>query len=186
MYHFPIQPLQQFASERGSGAAIRRPKVNMRAFQGIRHFLSCPSQEVAFFSYDDNHHYHQDERSLRYYYPPTIGADLSRGFETFQQADDTQDEHLVSLLRTIIHLEKETGSRCSADIVTWRGMMTKVVLPPCYRLITKARPRSWHRRTRQQTGRPFFSRTSTALTMASFEMNATKFQVRHLVSRPDL
>lgn len=132
MYHFPIQPLQQVAGERGPGAAIRRPKVNDRSTRGMRHVLSCLLQEVAFFSYDDEHHFHQDERSIRYYYPPTIGTDLSQGFETFQQADDTKDEHLVSLLRTIVDLEKRTGTRCSADIVTWRGMMTKVVPPPCF------------------------------------------------------
>ena len=83
-------------------------------------------QEIACFSYDDAHQFHMDDRSLRYYYPPTIGADLSRGFDTFHQLDDTADDHLDSLLRTIVDLEMKTGSKCEADIVTWRGMMTKV------------------------------------------------------------
>jgi RAT1-interacting protein len=51
---------------------------------------------------------------------------LNCGFDTFQKLDDTADEHLDALLETIMALEKETGKRCEADIITWRGMMTKV------------------------------------------------------------
>ena len=87
-------------------------------------------QEIAYFSYDDDHQYHRDERSLRYYYPPRLGADLSKGFDTFKQLDDTADDHLDSLLKTIMALEGETGTKCEADIITWRGMMTKVKQPP--------------------------------------------------------
>ena len=83
-------------------------------------------KEIACFSYDDKHEFHLDERSLRYYYPPSIGTDLCKGFETFEQLDDTADDHLNGLLKTILDLEQRTGSRCSADFITWRGMMTKV------------------------------------------------------------
>jgi len=85
-----------------------------------------PSQEISCFSYDEQHAFHLDERSLRYYYPPVIGADLSKGFDTFQQLDDTADDHLDGLLKTIMDLEQRTGQRCVADTITWRGMMTKV------------------------------------------------------------
>jgi hypothetical protein len=51
---------------------------------------------------------------------------LSRGFDSFQKLDDAADEHLDALLDTIIALEKDTGAKCEADIITWRGMMTKV------------------------------------------------------------
>ncbi|KAL9601856.1 MAG: hypothetical protein Q9219_002208 [cf. Caloplaca sp. 3 TL-2023] len=44
--------------------------------------------------------------------------------------DDTVDDHLDSLLKTIIDLERRTASRCQADIITWRGMMTKIVAAP--------------------------------------------------------
>lgn len=87
-------------------------------------------QEVAYFSYDDAHSFHLDERSLRYYYPPRIGADLSRGFDTFQQLNDTADDHLDSLLKTVIDLEKRTRSKCQANVITWRGMMTKIMAAP--------------------------------------------------------
>ncbi|KAI5279942.1 Dom-3 Z [Ascosphaera aggregata] len=101
------RPIGRFA---GSNAAIKRPR------------------EIAFFSYDDEHNFLLDESSLRYYYPPKLPADLNRGFDTFKRRNDTDDEHLEAILGTIIALEKETGEKCEADIVTWRGMMTKVHL----------------------------------------------------------
>lgn len=52
--------------------------------------------------------------------------DLSSGFNTFVKHDDSQDEHLDSLLKAIVLHEKETGAKIDANIVTWRGMMTKV------------------------------------------------------------
>ncbi|KAL8848678.1 MAG: hypothetical protein Q9221_006287 [Calogaya cf. arnoldii] len=110
MNHFDIQPVNRFVT--GENASIRRPK------------------EIAFFSYDDAHEFYLDDRSLRYYYPPTIGADLSEGFDSFQQLDDTADDHLDSLLKTIIDLETRTGEKCQADLITWRGMMTKIMAIP--------------------------------------------------------
>lgn len=63
---------------------------------------------------------------MKYYYTPHLPADLNRGFESFQKLDDSADEHLDALLETIIALEQDTGNKCEADIITWRGMMTKV------------------------------------------------------------
>jgi hypothetical protein len=40
--------------------------------------------------------------------------------------DDTVDDHLDSLLKTIMAHEEKTGERVEADFITWRGMMTKV------------------------------------------------------------
>jgi RAT1-interacting protein len=128
---FDIRPINRFA---GANAAIRRPKVqglsrpqatflvSLGASAAANHFV----KEIAYFSYDNQHQFHLDESSLRYYYPPRLPADLNRGFDTFEQLDDTGDEHLDSLLETIIELERKTGLRCQADIFTWRGMMTKV------------------------------------------------------------
>jgi RAT1-interacting protein len=67
-----------------------------------------------------------DGSSIRYYYPPDLGADLSKGFETFDKLDDTADDHLDSLLKTIAAHEEKLGKRVDAEIITWRGMMTKV------------------------------------------------------------
>jgi len=56
-----------------------------------------------------------------------LGADLSRGFDTFQKLDDSEDEHLDGLLKAIIDLEKKQGKNLEGvDFITWRGMMTKV------------------------------------------------------------
>lgn len=63
---------------------------------------------------------------MKYYYTPMLGADLSKGFNSFQKLDDSGDEHLDSLLATIMAHEKETGKKIDANVVTWRGMMTKV------------------------------------------------------------
>ncbi|KAL2216912.1 rai1 protein [Thermoascus aurantiacus ATCC 26904] len=106
---FDIQPINRFA---GSNASIRRPR------------------EIAYFSYDDEHRFRLDESSLRYYYPPRLPADLNRGFESFQPLDDSADEHLDALLDTIIALEKDAGAKCEADVITWRGMMTKIMTAP--------------------------------------------------------
>ncbi|KAF5018212.1 hypothetical protein F66182_9815 [Fusarium sp. NRRL 66182] len=106
---FSVQPIGRFA---GASQPVKRPK------------------EFACFSYDDNHEYRQDDSSLKYYYTPRLGADLSKGFDTFQKLDDTGDDHLDSLLKTIISHEKETGKKIDANIVTWRGMMTKIMATP--------------------------------------------------------
>jgi RAT1-interacting protein len=40
--------------------------------------------------------------------------------------DDTADDHLDALLKTLIAKEQETGGKVDTDVITWRGMMTKV------------------------------------------------------------
>ncbi|KAK9769166.1 putative RAI1 like PD-XK nuclease-domain-containing protein [Seiridium cardinale] len=103
---FNIQPIDRFS---GDSQAVKRPK------------------EIACFSYDDKHEFHLGDSSLKWYYPPELGADLSAGFETFDKHDDSGDEHLDSLLKTIIAHEQQEGKKIDAQIVTWRGMMTKIM-----------------------------------------------------------
>lgn len=93
----------------------------------VRRYSSL-GQEFACFSYDESHDFHLDDSSLKYYYTPQMGADLSKGFDTFQKQDDGGDEHLDGLLKTIAAHELEIGKRIDANIVTWRGMITKVIL----------------------------------------------------------
>lgn len=136
-------------------------------------------QEIGCFSYDANHKYQQDERSLRYYYPPKLGADLCKGFETFRSLDDAKDEHLEGLLKAIIHIEKETGEKCEADLIAWRGMMTKVKSILWFNSKCWTEQRSWQR---QAIGwwavRKSGIRARRAIAKTnSFEMNATRFQV---------
>ncbi|EHK41646.1 hypothetical protein TRIATDRAFT_77806 [Trichoderma atroviride IMI 206040] len=124
--NFSIEPVMRFS---GDSQPVRRPK------------------EFACFSYDENHEYRPDDSSIKYYYPPQLGADLSLGFDTFVKHDDSKAEHLDSLLKTIVSHEQETRTRIDANIVTWRGMMTKILAAP-------------------------FERFD-----GSFEMNATLYQV---------
>ncbi|KAJ8068243.1 hypothetical protein OCU04_003811 [Sclerotinia nivalis] len=110
IHEFNTLPLAQFERTRDAGnTAITRP------------------QEIAHFSYDDNHEFHLDDSSIRWYYPPHLGTDLNRGFETFRKHDDSKDEHLDSLLRALMEKEKVTNVKTEADVITWRGMMTKII-----------------------------------------------------------
>lgn len=84
------------------------------------------AQEIACFSYNDKHEFHLDDSSVQWYWPPTIGADLSKGFDKFDKHDDSADEHLDSLLKTIAAHEQEENKKIDAHVVTWRGMITKV------------------------------------------------------------
>jgi len=106
---FPIQPIGRFA---GASQPVKRPK------------------EFACFSYDDNHEFHLDDSSIKYYYTPRLGADLSKGYESFQKLDDSKDGHLSALLKTIMAYESEQGKKIDAEIITWRGMMTKILGAP--------------------------------------------------------
>lgn len=124
---FQIHPVGRFA---GNSEPIKRPKVNrftwffppcMETLYSFWHH-----QEFAYFSYDSEHNFRQDDSSLKWYYPPDLGSDLSKGFEVFVKHDDSKDEHLDGLLKTIISYEKGTGEPIDAHVVTWRGIMTKV------------------------------------------------------------
>lgn len=42
--------------------------------------------------------------------------------------DDSADDHIDSLLKTIIDREQQDGKKIDAEICTWRGMMTKVLM----------------------------------------------------------
>ncbi|KAF2086931.1 RAI1-domain-containing protein, partial [Saccharata proteae CBS 121410] len=83
-------------------------------------------QEIAFFSYDDDHKYRLDDSSLKYYYTPTLGADLSAGLETFRQLDDSRDDHINALLNTIMEKEKETGELFDPDFITYSALLTSL------------------------------------------------------------
>lgn len=126
MASFDFTRLDQFT---GSSTSIRRPR------------------EFTYFSYDDRHVLKPlSTESLSYYYPPVFGApgtrepmtELSAGFHSFIQRDDAIDEHLDGLLDTLQAHEERLIERANdgdgnildvrtkADVVTWRGMITKV------------------------------------------------------------
>ncbi|TGZ81062.1 RAI1-domain-containing protein [Ascodesmis nigricans] len=106
---FPLHPQSRYAN---LNSAIRQPT------------------EFTCFSYDNTRRYHSDDSSLRYYYTPHLPADLNRGFDEFEKHDDTIDEHLDGLLRALEEYERTTGEIVKADVVTWRGMLTKIMSLP--------------------------------------------------------
>ena len=106
---FTIYPVDKFKKP---DAQIKRPR------------------ELTYFSFDEEHVYKQDASGLRYWYPPNLPADLSKGFDKFRNLDDSKDDHLDSLLQSIINHERETKARVDTDFVTWRGMMTKIMTVP--------------------------------------------------------
>lgn len=121
----PVFDIGAFQRDTAAGTtAIKRPR------------------EIAHFSYDDTHTLHvNSEQSLRYYYPAIINApgsnegkrspiNLREGYDTFVKRDDKSDEHLDSLLATIIDLEQKQGHKLEVDFITWRGMMTKILTAP--------------------------------------------------------
>lgn len=120
MQQFLVEPVQQFA---GANTRIKKPT------------------EIAFFSYDNDHKLKPlDNESLRYYYPPFFNVpghqdsrfpvDLSKGYDSFRQRDDSGDEHLDGLLDTLVEAEKRSGRKTEVDLVTWRGMMTRILTAP--------------------------------------------------------
>ena len=68
--------------------------------------------------------------------------DLSKGFDTFQQLDDTADDHLDGLLKTIIDLEQRTGTKCTAEVVTWRYVYSRTIFLLVGTIIWAAKPRT--------------------------------------------
>ncbi|EGP84904.1 uncharacterized protein MYCGRDRAFT_100890 [Zymoseptoria tritici IPO323] len=63
--------------------------------------------------------------------PHDRGPDLSQGFEHFEKYDEgKEDSHLDALLETLRCKEEREGERVEVDVVTWRGMMTKILAAP--------------------------------------------------------
>lgn len=134
MQRFLVEPIQQFA---GTNTRIKKPTVRTNSeFTTAR---TDRKQEIAFFSYDSDHRLKPlDNESLKYYYPPFFNipghhdnrfpVDLSKGYNSFRQRDDSGDEHLDGLLDTLVEAEKRNGRKTEVDLVTWRGMMTRVSL----------------------------------------------------------
>lgn len=124
---FSIHPLSRFESGQ---TAIRRPK------------------QILEFCFDGDHKLLPlSDECLRYYYPPVFDApwvsqgtqsriNLSTGFDNWIKADESIDWHLDGLLQTIqAHEEALLAQgkpvnevRVNADVVAWRGILTKVRL----------------------------------------------------------
>lgn len=111
---------------------------DLKPFEGQSVSVKRP-REITEFSYDGQHVQHQDGRSLRYYYPPFFDAphglknrtfDLCHGFESFNKFVERQDTRLYPLLDTLIKYEEANKSKLDPTVITWRGMMTKILSAP--------------------------------------------------------
>lgn len=75
-----------------------------------------------------------DDAQLKYYYLPeeTIlkaPIDLAKGIENWTQPNE-HDAHLDTLLESLSIHERKTGSKIDAEIITWRGILTKIMTHP--------------------------------------------------------
>ncbi|KAG1191678.1 hypothetical protein G6F36_002159 [Rhizopus arrhizus] len=86
-------------------------------------------QELTCYSIDHKRHVWFDDREMKYYYPPA-GKDLNVGFDRFIQRDESVPEHIDTLLDALTQLNTNTDQKSTADIITWRGIMTKILCTP--------------------------------------------------------
>ena len=188
MHHFSIQPLQQFASERGPGAAIRRPKVNARSTHRNATYSLMPtagggllllwwwapiSSRRTFLTILLPACYRN--RSFTRFRHISAGRWHSRraSGEPSQNDHPSREENEYPLLRRHCHLERHDDKGCATSLFLELSLK-------------HAQDHGITVRSNKQVDHSLPS-TSTALTLASFEMNATKFQVRHLpVIKPGL
>lgn len=102
---------------RSKNAALKQPKELISYSRGI------------------DGSYTIDDSGLCYYYLPDsdvgLGAvDLAEGIASFKLIDDAQDGLFTGYLLSIIQYEKSTGKKIDVDIITWRGIMTKLLTLP--------------------------------------------------------
>lgn len=105
----PIEPISRFAKQS----------------------LSRQPVEITSFSYDANRQLHHDNRSLSYYWPAEIGVNLSDGLNRVISRDEGVNEHIDAILEALMAYERDHGcQKTKVDIVTWRGLVTKLVVLP--------------------------------------------------------
>lgn len=92
-------------------------------------------KELTNFSINLNNDFQPDDSSLAYYYFPEYtldskSIDLFAGFSSFIEKDESHDGHLDNLLKAIKLWELENGEKVKANVITWRGIMTKLLCLP--------------------------------------------------------
>ncbi|KAI9010805.1 RAI1 like PD-XK nuclease-domain-containing protein [Phycomyces nitens] len=90
--------------------------------------------EITSYSIDHNRQVWFDDRELKYYYPPN-GNDLYVGFDKFIKRDESFPEHIDTLLDALTDIKQKSSNPqlTKADIITWRGIMTKIMCTPTTR-----------------------------------------------------
>ncbi|CEP09637.1 hypothetical protein [Parasitella parasitica] len=73
------------------------------------------------------------KRRQKYYYPPTgMKKDLNIGYDKMIQRDESIPEHIDTLLDALTdaNAKQPSDNQITADIITWRGIMTKIMCTP--------------------------------------------------------
>ncbi|KAJ8663683.1 hypothetical protein O0I10_000932 [Lichtheimia ornata] len=107
-------------------------------FPSHRYSGKCPEYkqpvEIQSYSIDANRRVWFDQRELKYYIEPKLsspGPCLSRGYDRFIKRDESVPEHLDTLLDTLTTARLNGSPDVDhVDIVTWRGIMTKIFCTP--------------------------------------------------------
>lgn len=88
-------------------------------------------KELLSFSRTFDGEYVNDDSALSYYFLPDsdvdTNIDLGAGFKNFKKFDEERDGEFNGLLGAIQEYEKKNDTRVKADIITWRGIMTKLL-----------------------------------------------------------
>ncbi|KAJ7437763.1 hypothetical protein FB451DRAFT_171430 [Mycena latifolia] len=91
-----------------------------------------PAKQAACFSICDEHLEIDSTSALRYFAPPPLGANLRDGVEQFMERplEDRAFQYarrLDTVFTTCLHSEN-SEELLKAEVVTWRGIMTKIML----------------------------------------------------------
>ncbi|CCH44341.1 hypothetical protein BN7_3904 [Wickerhamomyces ciferrii] len=91
-------------------------------------------KEIASFSRTFDGEYVNDDSSLGYYFLPDsdieTNIDLGAGFKKFKKFDEARDGEFDGLLGAIKNYEETNKTKVKAHIITWRGIMTKLLTLP--------------------------------------------------------
>lgn len=103
-----------FVNQKGNTTALKQPK------------------EVGYYSRTQQEEYLiNDDVNLRYYYLPDSdlekGVDLSAGVNKFRDVPFKDRCSLRGLLQTVMDGEKKKNKKTAADIITFRGIMSKLI-----------------------------------------------------------
>jgi len=91
-------------------------------------------KEIASFSRTFDGEYVNDDSCLSYYFLPDseidTQIDLGAGFKKFKKIDEDKDGEFDGFLGAIKDYEEKNNTKIKADIVTFRGIMTKLLTLP--------------------------------------------------------
>ncbi|ANZ74845.1 BA75_00788T0 [Komagataella pastoris] len=112
---------------------MSKEKILPLAARSKKAMLRQPKQ-IAYFSRDLNYKVHPDRSNLSYYYLPDgdidNNIDLSVGSKHFLLGDSVELSKLDPILLALKGIEKESGAKTKDRIITWRGIMRKLLTLP--------------------------------------------------------